>query len=394
MAEFLGARHQAGWSSPGGCLRRHSLPGIGWIRVRVGRKVEDMEYRQLGSSGLRVSTLTLGTMTFGGRGGFSAVGATDVEGARRQVDLCLDAGVNLIDTADVYSGGLAEEITGAVIKGRRDSLLLSTKVRMSMGQGPNDAGLSRQHIIAGCEASLRRLGTDHIDIYHVHEWDGQTRLEETLSALNSLVDAGKVRYLAASNYAGWQLMKALAVADAHGYERFAAQQIYYSLESRDAELELVPLSVDQGLGLLVWSPLAGGLVSGKYRRNASPSEGTRQVSGTWHEPPVRDQEKLYDTVEVLVDVAAAHGASPAQVALAWLLGRPAVTSLIIGARTDEQLRDNLGAASLSLTADETGALDKVSAPDLIYPHWHQLATSADRLGPPDLALLARHLPRS
>jgi aryl-alcohol dehydrogenase-like predicted oxidoreductase len=350
-----------------------------------------MEYRQLGRSGLRVSTLTLGTMTFGGVGGFSAVGATDVEGARRQVDLCLDAGVNLIDTADVYSGGLAEEITGQVIKGRRESLLLSTKVRMSMGKGPNDAGLSRQHIVAGCEASLRRLGTDHIDIYHVHEWDGQTRLEETLSALNSLVDAGKVRYLAASNYAGWQLMKALAMADAHGYERFAAQQIYYSLQARDAELELVPLAVDQGLGILVWSPLAGGLVSGKYRRNASPTEGTRQVSGTWNEPPVRDQEKLYDTVDVLVDIADGRGASPAQVALAWLLGRPAVTSVIIGARTDEQLRDNLGGADLALTADERDALDKVSAPDLLYPYWHQLATARDRLGAADLALLGQHL---
>ena len=350
-----------------------------------------MEYRQLGTSGLRVSALTLGTMTFGGRENFSAVGATDVEGARRQVDLCLDAGVNLIDTADVYSRGLAEEITGEVIKGRRDALLLSTKVRMTMGPGSNDAGLSRQHIIAGCEASLRRLGTDHIDIYHVHEWDGQTRLEETMSALNSLVQAGKVRYLAASNYAGWQLMKALAVADAHGYERFAAQQVYYSLESRDAEYELVPLSVDQGLGILIWSPLAGGLLSGKYRRNASPSEQTRQLSGTWHEPPVRDQERLYDTIEVLVDIAAAHQASPAQVALAWLLGRPAVTSLIIGARTDEQLRDNLGAADLALTADEREALDKVSAPALVYPHWHQLATASDRLGAADLALLGQHL---
>jgi aryl-alcohol dehydrogenase-like predicted oxidoreductase len=351
-----------------------------------------MEYRQLGHSGLRISALTLGTMTFGGRGGFSAVGATDVDGARRQVDICLDAGVNLIDTADVYSGGLAEEITGEVIKGRRDTLLLSTKVRMAMGDGPNDAGLSRQHIIAGCEASLRRLGTDRIDIYHVHEWDGQTRLEETLSALNSLVSAGKVRYLAASNYAGWQLMKALAVADSHGFERFAAQQVYYSLEARDAEYELIPLAVDQGLGILVWSPLAGGLLSGKYRRDGSPESGTRQVSGTWNEPPVRTREKLYDTVDLLVDIAGAHGASPAQVALAWLLGRPAVTSVIIGARTDEQLIDNLGGASLLLSADERAALDKVSAPELIYPYWHQLNTAADRLGPADLALLAQHLP--
>ena len=351
-----------------------------------------MEYRQLGHSGLRISALTLGTMTFGGRGGFSAVGATGIDGARRQVDMCLDAGVNLIDTADVYSGGLAEEITGEVIKGRRDTLLLSSKVRMAMGDGPNDAGLSRQHIIAGCEASLRRLGTDHIDIYHVHEWDGQTRLEETLSALNSLVSAGKVRYLAASNYAGWQLMKALAVADSHGFERFAAQQVYYSLEARDAEYELVPLAVDQGLGILVWSPLAGGLLSGKYRRNGSPESGTRQVSGTWNEPPVRTREKLYDTVEILVDIAGAHGASPAQVALAWLLGRPAVTSVIIGVRTDEQLLDNLGGASLLLSADERAALDKVSAPELIYPYWHQLNTAADRLGPADLALLAQYLP--
>jgi aryl-alcohol dehydrogenase-like predicted oxidoreductase len=351
-----------------------------------------MEYRQLGHSGLRVSALTLGTMTFGGRGNFSAVGATDVQGARRQLDRCLDAGINLIDTADVYSGGFAEEITGEIITGRRDSLLLSTKVRMAMGPGPNDAGLSRQHIIAGCEASLRRLGTDHIDIYHVHEWDGQTRLEETLSALDSLVSAGKVRYLGASNYAGWQLMKALAIADARGYERFAAHQIYYSLEARDAEYELLPLAVDQGLGLLIWSPLAGGLVSGKYRRNASPTEGTRQVSGTWNEPPVRDQEKLYDTVDVLVDIAAGRaGVSPAQVALAWLLGRPAVTSLIIGARTDEQLRDNLAAADLTLAADEREALDKVSAPELVYPHWHQLATAKDRLGAADLALLGQHL---
>ena len=352
-----------------------------------------MEYRQLGNSGLRVSALTLGTMTFGGRGGFSAVGATDVTGARRQLDLCLDAGVNLIDTADVYSGGLSEEIVGEVITGRRDSLLLSTKVRMAMGPGANDAGLSRQHIIAGCEASLRRLGTDHIDIYHVHEWDGQTRLEETMSALNSLVQAGKVRYLAASNYAGWQLMKALSVADARGYERFAAQQVYYALEARDAEYELIPLSLDQGLGVLVWSPLAGGLLSGKYRRNASPAEGTRQVSGTWHEPPVRNQEKLYDTIEVLVDIAGAHEASPAQVALAWLLGKPAVTSVIIGARTYEQLRDNLGGADLTLTADDRAALDKVSAPELIYPHWHQLATANDRLSAADLALLGPHLER-
>jgi aryl-alcohol dehydrogenase-like predicted oxidoreductase len=350
-----------------------------------------MEYRQLGRSGLRVSALALGTMTFGGKGNFGALGATDVEGARRQIGMCVDAGVNLIDTADVYSQGAAEDIVGRAIQGQRDDLLLSTKVRMAMGAGPNDAGLSRYHIINGLEASLRRLGTDHIDIYHVHEWDGQTPLEETMETLDTLVRSGKVRYLAASNYAGWQLMKALATADAQGYQRFVAQQIYYSLESRDAEYELVPLSVDQGLGILVWSPLAGGLLSGKFRRNAEQPENSRQLSEEWNEPPVRDQEKLYDTIEVLVDVAQAHGVSPAQVALAWLLGRPAVTSLVIGARTDDQLRDNLAAADLVLTTDERTALDKVSAPELIYPHWHQANTATDRLGPADLALLGEHL---
>jgi aryl-alcohol dehydrogenase-like predicted oxidoreductase len=352
-----------------------------------------MEYRQLGRSGLRVSALALGTMTFGGKGNFGALGATDVEGARRQIDMCVDAGVNLIDTADVYSQGAAEEIVGRAIQGKRDDLLLSTKVRMSMGDGPNDAGLSRYHIINGVEASLRRLGTDHIDIYHVHEWDGQTPLDETMETLDTLVRSGKVRYLAASNYAGWQLMKALATADAHGYQRFVAQQIYYSLESRDAEYELVPLAVDQGLGILVWSPLAGGLLSGKFRRNAGQPENSRQLSEEWNEPPVRDQEKLYDTIEVLVDVAQAHGVSPAQVALAWLFGRPAVTSVVVGARTDEQLRDNLGAANLVLSTDERAALDKVSAPELIYPHWHQANTATDRLGPADLALLGQHLDR-
>jgi aryl-alcohol dehydrogenase-like predicted oxidoreductase len=350
-----------------------------------------MEYRQLGRSGLRISVLTLGTMTFGGRGGFGAVGTTDVDGARRQVGMCLDAGINLIDTADVYSDGLSEEITGSVIKGRRDELLLSTKVRMPMGKGPNDAGLSREHIISGCEASLRRLGTDHIDVYHVHEWDGQTPLEETLSALDRLIADGKVRYLAASNYAGWQLMKALSVADSHGYQRFVSQQIYYSLESRDAEYELVPLAVDQGLGIMVWSPLAGGLLTGKYRRGADAPEGSRLLSPDWNEPPVRDEDKLYGTVDVLAGVATSHGVSPAQVALAWLLGRPAVTSVVVGARTDEQLADNLRAAGLVLTSDERAELNKVSAPELIYPHWHQLNTASDRLGPADLALLGDYL---
>jgi aryl-alcohol dehydrogenase-like predicted oxidoreductase len=349
-----------------------------------------MEYRTLGKSGLRVSVLTMGTMTFGGRGGFAQVGSTDVDQARRQVDMCLDAGINLIDTADVYSGGLAEDILGVVLRGRRDDVLVATKVRMTMGRGPNDAGLSRHHVITGCEASLRRLGTDHIDLYQVHEWDGQTPLEETLEALDLLVSAGKVRYVGASNYASWQLMKALGTSERLGLPRFVSQQIYYSLQGREAEYELIPLAVDQGLGVLVWSPLAGGLLSGKYRRGQQPPEGSRGLTD-WNEPPVYDQEGLYDIIEVLVKLAEQRGVSAAQVALAYTLAKPAVTSLVIGARTDEQLADNLAAADLTLSDDERSQLDAASAPPLLYPYWHQAKTARDRLSPADLTLLAPHL---
>jgi aryl-alcohol dehydrogenase-like predicted oxidoreductase len=349
-----------------------------------------MEYRALGSSGLRVSVLTMGTMTFGGTGPFANVGTTGVDEARRQVDMCLDAGVNLIDTADVYSGGLSEEIVGEVLRGRRDQVLIATKVRMPMGAGPNDAGLSRHHVISGCEASLRRLGTDHIDLYQVHEWDGQTPLAETLAALDELVRSGKVRYVGCSNYAAWQLMKALGIAGARGLPRFVSQQIYYSLQAREAEYELIPAAVDQGLGVLVWSPLAGGLLSGKYRRGQQAPAGSRQLTD-WDEPPVYDSQRLYDVVEVLISIAGQRGVSAAQVALAYTLGKPAVTSLVIGARTTEQLADNLAAAGLVLTADEREQLDKASAPPLLYPYWHQAKTASDRLSPADLTLLGPHL---
>ena len=349
-----------------------------------------MEYRALGKSGLRISTLTMGTMTFGGRGGFANVGSTGVDQARRQVDMCLAAGVNLIDTADVYSDGLAEDIVGEVLRGRRDEVLLATKVRMSMGRGPNDAGLSLHHVISGCEASLRRLGTDHIDLYQVHEWDGLTPIEETLQALDLLVASGKVRYVGASNYAAWQLMKALGTAARLSLPQFVSEQIYYSLQAREAEYELIPLAVDQGLGVLVWSPLAGGLLSGKYRRGHQAPAGSRQLTD-WDEPPVYDREALYDTIEILVKIAEQHGVSAAQVALAYTLAKPAVTSLVIGARTDEQLADNLAAASLTLSADELAQLDQASAPPLIYPYWHQAKTARDRLSPADLTLLAPHL---
>jgi aryl-alcohol dehydrogenase-like predicted oxidoreductase len=349
-----------------------------------------VEYRNLGQSGLRVSVLTMGTMTFGGKGGFADVGATGVDEARRQVDLCVDAGVNLIDTADVYSDGLSEEILGEVLKGRRDEVLVATKVRMPMGSGANDAGLSKHHVISGCEASLRRLGTDHIDLYQVHEWDGVTPLEETLEALDRLVQSGKVRYVGASNYTGWQIMKALGVADRHHLPRFVSQQVYYSLQARDAEYEVIPSAIDQGLGILVWSPLAGGLLSGKFRRGVEPPAGTRALSD-WGEPPVYDQEKLYDTVEALVAIGDGHGVSAAQVALAYLLQRPAVTSLVIGARTTEQLADNLAAADLTLSEEEVKRLDDVSQPVLLYPYWHQAKTARDRLSAADLALLRPYL---
>ncbi|SDT25952.1 Predicted oxidoreductase [Microlunatus soli] len=343
-----------------------------------------MEYRQLGRSGLRVSTLTLGTMTFGTTALASSLGHVDEAGVRRQVDIALDAGVNLIDTANMYSIGASETLVGKAIQGRRDQVLISTKVRFPMADGPNDAGLSRNHILEQIEASLTRLGTDHVDIYHVHEWDGLTPMEEYLETLDNLVKSGKVRYLGVSNFAGWQLMKALATSDAHNWNRFVSNQIYYSAEARDAEYELIPLSVDQGLGVMAWAPLAGGLLTGKYRRDAQPSEG-RQITD-WSEPPVRNPDKLWDTIDVLIKIADGHSASPAQIALAYLHAKTGVTTLVIGARKEEQLIDNLGAADLKLTQDEVDALDVVSAPDIIYPHWHQAACVGDRFNAADMVL--------
>ena len=349
-----------------------------------------MQYRQLGRSGLRVSAFTLGTMGFGGTGWATPVGKIGVDGAREQIAIARDAGVNLIDTADVYSAGLAEEILGQALGGSREDWLIATKARMPMGDGPNDAGLSRHHIIRGAEASLRRLGTDYIDLYQVHEWDGQTPLEETLTALDDLVRAGKVRYVGCSNFAAWQMMKGLAISDARQLERFASTQVYYSLQSRDIEAEIVPACLDQGVGILVWSPLAGGLLSGKYRRGVTAPAGSRHLS-EWDEPPVHDEDKLYDTIELAVKIGESHGVSAARVALAYLTRKPGVASLIVGARTPEQLRDNLAAADLDLTADEVAALDDVSGEPLRYPFWHQANTSADRLSPADLSQIARHL---
>jgi aryl-alcohol dehydrogenase-like predicted oxidoreductase len=347
-----------------------------------------MEYRQLGRSGLRVSALTLGTMGFGGTGWATPVGQIDVEGARRQIGLARDAGVNLFDTADSYSNGLSEEILGRALGSDRDEVLVATKVRLPMGEGPNDAGLSRHHIIRSAEASLRRLGTDYIDLYQVHEWDGQTPLEETLQALDDLVRWGKVRYIGCSNYAAWQLTKALWIADRNRRTPFVSNQLHYSLQARDIENELVPLAIDQGIGILVWSPIAGGLLSGKYRRGVAAPAGSRHLT-EWNEPPVYDEDKLYDIIEELVAVSEDLGVSPAQVALAYTIAKPAVTSVIVGARTEEQLADNLAVTDLKLPAEHVERLDKVSAQPLPYPLWHQARNASERFGPADMTLLPR-----
>ncbi len=349
-----------------------------------------MDYRLLGRSGLKISTLTIGTMTMGGKGWAKTVGDLGVAESRRLIDMSLDAGVNLIDTADVYSQGVSEEIIGEITGGtRKNGVLIATKARFPMGDGPNDAGSSRHHLVRACEASLKRLRTDVIDLYQLHEWDGQTPLEETMEALDMLVRQGKVRYIGCSNFSGWHIMKALGISEREHRQRFVSQQIHYTLEARDAEYELLPVSIDQGLGVLVWSPLAGGLLSGKHRRDKT-AEGSRQLAG-WDEPPIRDENRLWAIVDVLVEIAEDRGVSAAQVALAWLIGRKGVTSVVIGGRTPEQFSDNLAAADLVLTDEERSRLDTVSAPPILYPYWHQLRTASDRLGEADLSLLGPHV---
>jgi aryl-alcohol dehydrogenase-like predicted oxidoreductase len=342
-----------------------------------------MEYRTLGRSGLKVSTMTMGTMTFGGKDPFTKVGTTGLDDARRQIDLCIDSGINLIDTANVYSAGVSEEIIGEALGGKRKGdVLIATKAGMPKGKGPNDGGLSRVHLIRECEQSLKRLRTDVIDIYFMHSWDGTTPLEETLAALDTLVSQGKVRYVGCSNFSGWHIVKALGISEREGLPRFVTQQIHYTLEAREAEYELLPISVDQGLGILVWSPIAGGLLSGKHRRNQATPEGTRQLAG-WSEPPIRDEDRLWNIVDVLIAIGEARGVSAAQVALAWLLGRPAITSLVIGGRNEAQFKDNIAAADLKLSDDERAQLDKVSKPPVIYPYWHQGFTVHRRFGEAD-----------
>jgi aryl-alcohol dehydrogenase-like predicted oxidoreductase len=330
-----------------------------------------MEFRTLGRSGLKVPVLSFGTGTFGGGNEFfRAWGATDVAEATRLVDICMEAGVNLFDTADVYSDGLSETVLGKAVAGRRADVLISTKATFRMGPGPNDLGSSRHHLIRACEASLRRLGTDYIDIYHLHGFDALTPIEEVLSTLNNLVVSGKVRYIACSNFSGWHLMKSLDVADKYGWTRYVGHQVYYSLIGREYEWELMPLAVDQGVGALVWSPLGWGRLTGKIRRGQPLPPGSR-LHKTADMGPQVDDEYLFRVVDALLEVAKETGKSVTQVALNWLVQRPSISTVIFGARNEEQLRQNLGAVGWNLSGEHIAKLDAASDVTPVYPYWHQ-----------------------
>lgn len=342
-----------------------------------------MENRLLGASGLRVPVLSFGAGTFGGQGPlFSAWGASDAAEARRLVDICLDAGVALFDTADVYSSGASEEVLGEAVKGRRDKVLLSTKTGLPMGDGPNDAGTSRLRLINAVEDALRRLDTDYIDLLQLHAFDAFTPVDEVLSALDDLVRSGKVRYAGVSNFAGWQLMKSLAAADRNGYPRYVAHQVYYSLIGRDYEHDLMPLALDQGVGALVWSPLGWGRLTGKVRRGRPLPAQSRLHQTADFGPPV-DDALLFDVVDVVDEIANETGRSIPQIAINWLLNRPSVTSVIMGARNEAQLRDNLGAVGWSLTPEQVARLDAASATTAPYPHFpYRRQEGFARINPP------------
>jgi aryl-alcohol dehydrogenase-like predicted oxidoreductase len=330
-----------------------------------------MEYRQLGKSGLKVPVLSFGTGTFGGGTEFfKAWGASDVAEATRLVEICLEAGLNLFDTANIYSNGLSETILGKAVAGRRDKVLISTKATFRMGDGPNDLGSSRHHLIKACEASLRRMGTDYIDIYHLHGFDALTPIEEVLSTLDNLIKSGKVRYIACSNFSGWHLMKSLDVADRYGWARYCCHQVYYSLINREYEWELMPVGLDQGVGALVWSPLGWGRLTGKIRRGQPLPRESRLHKTSEQGPPV-ENEHLFNVVDALDAVATETGKSVPQVALNWLLQRPTVATVIIGARNEQQLRQNLDAVGWNLTAEQIDKLDRASDVTPVYPYWHQ-----------------------
>ncbi len=332
-----------------------------------------MEHRQFGRSGLKVPVLSFGTGTFGGVGEFfGRWGSSDVAEATRLVDVCLDAGLDFFDTADIYSSGAAESILGQALKGRRDRVLISTKATFTTGAGPNDKGSSRHYLLRACEASLRRLGTDYIDVYFMHGFDALTPVEETLRALDDLIRAGKIRYIGCSNFSGWQVMKSLAASERYGLARYVAYQGYYSLIGRDYEWELMPLALDQGLGTMVWSPLGWGRLTGRIRRGHAPESGRISQGGAAGGPTIDDGD-LYGVVDALEAVARETGRSVPQVALNWLLTRPSVVNLVIGARNEAQLRDNLGALDWSLDPAQIARLDTASRRTPIYPYWHQMS---------------------
>ena len=329
-----------------------------------------MEHRQLGRSGFSVPVLSFGTGTFGGEGRLGGWGSTQAAEATRMVDVCLEHGLTMFDSADIYSGGASEEVLGAAIKGRRDKVLISTKATFRSGQGANDVGSSRFHLTRAVEGALKRLGTDHIDLFQLHGYDAKTPPEEMLSTLDALIRAGKIGYIGVSNFSGWHLMKALAVADRYGLPRFVANQTYYSLIGRDYEWELMPLGLDQGVGAVVWSPLGWGRLGGKVRRGVPlPAESRLHTTADFG-PPVAD-EYLFTVVDALEMVAKETGKTVPQVALNWLLQRPTVATVVIGARDEKQLKDNLGAIGWTLTAEQVKALDKASAVTMAYPYWHQ-----------------------
>jgi aryl-alcohol dehydrogenase-like predicted oxidoreductase len=341
-----------------------------------------MEYRILGRSGFKVPVLTLGTGTFGGNNPvFKGFGTSDVNEATRLVDICLEAGLTMFDSADIYSTGAAEEILGQSIKGRRDKVLISTKATFAWAEGPNEVGSSRFHLINAVNGALRRLGTDYIDLFQLHGFDALTPVEEVLSTLDTLIQSGKIRYIGCSNFSGWHLMKALATSDRYGWARYVAHQAYYSLVGRDYEWELMPLGLDQGVGCVVWSPLGWGRLTGKIRRGQPPKEGRLTHKATYDVGPQVPDELLYKVVDAIDEVAKETGKTVPQIALNWLLQRPSVSTVVIGARNEEQLRQNLGAVGWNLTTEQVAKLDKASETPKAYPYWHQTGF-AQRNPPP------------
>ncbi|XXN66071.1 aldo/keto reductase (plasmid) [Enterobacter ludwigii] len=345
-----------------------------------------MQYRKLGHSGLLVSKCVLGTVPFAGKAGFEKTGNVNAAEARRFIDIALDHGVNMIDTADLYSMGGAEEVVGEALREKRDQIILASKARSPLGDDPNASGASRFHLINACEASLKRLNTDHIDLYQIHNWDGVTSVDETLRALEDLVKSGKIRYFGTSNYTAWQMMKTLGRAEAQQLFKPVSQQIYYTPESREAEYELLPMALDQDIGTLVWGPLGEGLLTGAVGRNKKAPASTRQGSG-WPEPYVHDMEHAYKVIEVLEEVGAELNASIPQICLAWLADRPGITSLIVGNRTEAHLRENLNAFELQLSDEQRQRIEQVTRPAPNYPYWHRFTSGMDRIDPAEQPFL-------